>query len=194
MLSALIGIALLGPVASDSPFNVYAVYAAPAAMRAVCDPAQPPHLGDFTHRFRGPNYPRGPLTIRAGVHREINALGEVEWETAIARQEAIRLEGAPALVVLVFSNHVGGSGSATHLLVVRCRQRRWQVIFEAGGAIYPAPGRGYRFSADDLRVTHAVWLPDDAHAWPSRAVDEVYRWHAGRGRFVLVRRTDRPWP
>jgi hypothetical protein len=190
VLTTILGIASLGSETPDSPFNVYSVHREPVVLRAPCEATASARLLDFTHRFRGEAYPRGPLSIRDGRHTE-RMFGNVEWETSVA-QEPIELDGRTARLMYVFSNHVGGSGSAAHLLVLRCRRGRWQVIFEAGGAIHPSPGRGYAFSDHGLRVNHFVWLPDDAHCCPSREVVEVYRWRAKRGRFTLVDWSERP--
>jgi hypothetical protein len=194
LIVTLFGIGLLGPATLASGFDSYSVHLEPARMSTPCDSTTLSSLRDFTHRFRGYDYPGGQLTIRDGRNTDTDVLGGVEWVTSLEHQESIELNGTPAVLVVVFSNHVGGSGSATHLLVVRCRQKRLEVIFEAGGGgIHPSPGRGYSYGADEgLWVTHAIWSPNDSHADPSREIVEVYRWQPKRERFLLVKKHEQP--
>ena len=64
----------------------------------------------------------------------------------------------------MFSSHMLGSGSATNLLVLRCRSGQLEVVFEAG-----AEGLGAMWKPGELTVTHPVWKPGDSSRWSQPA-------------------------
>lgn len=188
MIGWLALLALLA-LASDAPassFDVYSVHLEPAPMPETCERATLSPIRNFTHRYRGAGYPHAELSIREGKSTE-SAGGKVQWETSIERQEPIDLDGTPAILMVVFSNHVAGTGSTTHVLVIRCREQRLEAIFEAGGE-----GVAGSYSpADGLQIDHAVWLPKDEHAEPSRMAHELYRWQPKSDRFELAGRSEK---
>jgi hypothetical protein len=103
------------------------------------------------------------VTLENGKHIERGADGSPDWELSLEE-----------------------------LLVVRCHRHHLETVFEAGGeGIYPSEGRGYSYSdANALPVTHAVWLPEDPHAGPSRQVDELYGWDTAADHFRLTKRSE----
>src|SRR5437763_13710730 len=118
------------------------------------------------------------VTLARGKYIKRSDDGAPEWEMSLVEQHAIRLGRQPAVVLLLFASHLRATASAIEILIVRCQREHLEIVFEAAGeGIYPRIGRGYAYSdPNELRVTHAVWKPEDPHAGPSRQADELYRW------------------
>jgi len=149
-----------------------------------CTPRLPSPVGDFTYRFRV--YPVGGVTLREGKYTERDESGGIEWEVSVTQQDPISLAAVPARLLLLFFNHISGSGSAAQVMVMRCHRGHLQVIFEAGGE-----GLGCSYSVDKgLWVGHAVWRGNDSHASPSGGIDEMYRWQPKREMFTRVWRSE----
>jgi hypothetical protein len=131
-ITTLLSVWLVGLGTVASAFSSYAVHLEPTTMATSCDSRSVSSLRDFAYRFRAYTYPSGQLSFHDGKNTDTDVLRGVEWVSSVEHQEPIELDGQPALLAVVFSNHVGGSGSATHLLVIRCRNERLEVVFEAG--------------------------------------------------------------
>jgi hypothetical protein len=175
-------------LAAPASFGSYEVYLEHAAMKGACAPDRFPDFRNRAYRFRtaGPFFTQGmPVTLRSGVYSQ--RAGElVDWEVSLEEERPIHVGSDPARILLFFANHLGGSGSATQLLIVRCRHGRLETVFEVGDE-----GMGYSYSeSNQLHVTHAVWLPDDPHAGPSRQIDELYEWDSAADRFRLTKRSE----
>src|SRR5262249_12109603 len=96
--------------------------------------------------------------------------GKIEWTMEIEKQEPILLAGEHAMLLRFFANHVGGTGSVVHVLVVRCEEQGLQVVFEAGGERIEESYSGN----NQIQITHVV---------ANRESVERYSWNASRGRF-----------
>ena len=179
---------LLGQSAGESPFNTYGVSLLPTTMPGACAPADESHFANRAYRFRDtPMYPHDePLVLVGGRAVERNGLGSVEWESTLRLAAPIALGTAPAVLLEIEANHVGGTGSIRYVLVVQCQPDGLRVLFEARGPITTAT-----FSGSALTLTHGVWSRNDSHASPSREVTERYDWAPGGNGFVLVRTTER---
>jgi hypothetical protein len=193
--AAFSAILLVAAADSFAPFDSYQVSVEHAAMSGSCTPDRFPDFLNRAYRFRSgaPFFgSQSTVTLENGKHIERGADGSPDWELSLEEQQPIRLGRQPAIILLFFTSHLRGSGSGTELLVVRCHRERLETVFEAGGeGIYPGEGRGYSYSeANELRVTHAVWLPEDPHAGPSRQVDELYGWDMAADHFRLTKRSE----
>lgn len=157
-------------------------------MPTVCPLRHPSDYRNLAYPFRAKAYPgRRVMQFKDGRHVErVEPTSAVEWSTELQRQESILLGQERAVLLMFHANHVGGTGSVSHVLVVRCKNSRLEVVFEAGGE-----GMRALFSRNGaLRITHPIWRGNDSHAAPSRVVEEWYQWDARRGRFVLLRRSE----
>src|SRR5262245_10043540 len=134
-------------------------------------------LGQFrgrTYRFRqAPMYPFDqPLALSDGRSVDRNPDGSIEWESTLEHSERVRVGSASAVLLKIFANHVGGTGSIAYVLVIRCRPRKLEVVFEASG-----PNKDVSYSKNGvLSLSHGVWSRDDSHASPSRESTERYKW------------------
>lgn len=157
-------------------------------MLTACPLGHPSGYKSLAYPFRAKAYPgRRVVQFKDGRHVErVELSGAIEWSTELRRQEALLLGSERTVLLEFLANHVGGTGSVSHVLVVRCRNARLEIVFEAGGE-----GMRPSFSRNGaLRVTHPMWRGGDSHAAPSRVVDERYQWDARRGQFVLLRRVE----
>ena len=194
MLRAILLLAGLILQQDTSGFNSYEVHLDPVAMEGRCATDRFPDFRNHTYQFRSDAPFFGPgssVTLHRGVHTE-HADGFATWSASLDGRRRIRLGGERAMMLLIFVNHLLGSGSKTHLFIVRCRAERLETVFEAAGeGIYPQDGRGYSYSdSGELRVTHAVWRAEDCHACASRQIDELYRWDVAADRFRLAKRSE----
>jgi hypothetical protein len=162
MLNLLLLVAVLGQ--ATSAFNTYAVNLEPATMRGTCRLQDAAYLRSLSYPFR------------------VKAYAGDGWSTEIEGQDPVQLGDDRAVLLTFFANHLSGTGSLTHVFVVRCKGNNLEVVFEAAG-------EGVRSSYSDkrdLRITHPYWLPNDSHASPSRSIEERYRWDSSRARFVTA--------
>jgi hypothetical protein len=189
LIESLIAFSLFGQVSRPSEFNAYTSHLEPRVMRAACRLQDQSYFRNLTYHFRAKAYPgQRSLQFKDGRYDDRFGLnsGDIEWSTELERQEPILLDQDRAVLLTFFANHIGGSGSVSHVLVIRCKKGLLEVVFEAGGEGVSSSYSGTR----DLQVTYPLWSPDDSHARPSRLVDERYRWDASRARFVLIRRSE----
>ena len=179
---------LLAQPARQSEPGSYASHLEPAVMRGACRLQDQSYLRNLSYPFRARIYPeRQSLQLKDGKYDDTLGFGGgVEWSTTLEHQEPILLGQDRAVLLTFFANHLGGSGSASHILVVRCKGAALEIVFEAGGEGVESTQSG----TGELQITHPVWAAADSHASPGRLVDERYRWDAGRGRFVLIRRLE----
>jgi hypothetical protein len=186
-----LGLALFLAPAAQSPFNSYAVFLSPRQLPGTCADEDLEQFRNRTYTFRSDIYPGKPITLRNGKVIERNPLGTPEWETSLTAAEPLKIASRQATLLIIGSNHVHGSGGATHVLVVECRKRALIVWFEASGEGV----RDASFTAgdQDLTVSRWIWSSTDAHCCPSKEAEERYRWRPG-GRFVRVSRAERPAP
>ena len=177
----------LSVVRAQAGLEFYSAFVSHRPMGASCDPM--PDLGNLSYRFRTGGYPgdqvlplrNGQFDDRRGVP---DSFDPPEFHTEIERQDPIELAGRPAVLLQIFSSHMRGSGSATHLLVLRCHSGQLEIVFEAG-----AEGLGATWKPGELRVTHPVWMPGDSHAGSSQLVEDVFEWRQRMDRFQRVRRS-----
>jgi hypothetical protein len=184
MLLLIFGLWLVGVQAKGSPFNTYDVFLSPVAAPGGCSVDDAAGFRNRTYRLRGRIYPMGgPLAFKSGKNVERNPLEKVEWETTLSAPEVVRVGGQPAVMLVFGSDHVGGTGSATHILVARCDDRQLHILFEAA-----AEGiRDVVVSADQIRVKRWIWSETDGHCCPSGQTEERYRWNFATGRFLAAR-------
>jgi hypothetical protein len=197
MLAAWLGVLLVGSVAAQQPLSGgYAAHVAQRTLPGSCETIRAPHFGDMTYRFLGTVYPfTSTLPFRNGRFEDRRGLevlgdpsgGPAEWETTLTPPEAITIGRTPAMLLRFFANHLRGSGSASQVLVLRCRAKRLEVVFEAGGEGVSA---SYQ-TGGELRVDHPVWRLGDSHAGPSLIVEESFAWDSRADRFGLARRSER---
>ena len=179
---------LLGQLPLTSSFNSYAAHLEPHVTSNACRIHDPKYLGNITYEFRAMAYPgQRAVPFKDGRYVERASNGrDIEWSTELERQDAIELAGNPAVLLAFLANHVGGSGSASHVLIMRCRGKRLETVFEVGGE-----GVRFTYSApSDLEISHPLWRQADSHASPSQLIVEQYRWEPTRDQFVLVRRAE----
>lgn len=177
-------------VRAQAGLEFYSAFVSHRPMGTSCVPM--PDLGNLSYRFRTGGYPGDQvLTLRNGQFDDrrgaTDSFDPPEFHTEIERQDPIELAGRPAVIVQIFSSHMRGSGSATHLLVLRCYSGQLEIVFEAG-----AEGLGATWTPSELRVTHPVWMPGDSHAGPSQLVEEVFEWRQHMDHFKRLRRSQRP--
>jgi hypothetical protein len=179
-----LGIAVVSTMPPQSPFNSYNVFLTPRKLPGTCAGHDREQFKNRTYTFGGDVYPSSAsLTLRDGEFVERNPFGTVEWETSLVSVEPLKVAGRQATLLVIGSNHVNGSGGATHVLVVDCRNRELMVWFEAGGeGIRDA---SFTEADQNLRVSRWVWSRTDAHCCPSGKAEEHYRWRPG-GPFVRV--------
>jgi hypothetical protein len=176
--------------ASDSPFNSYAVFLSPRKLPDACASGSVEEFRNRTYTFRSDKvYPFGtPVTLSDGKLIERNLFGTPEWETSLVSSEGVSVAGRDAVLLVVGADHVNGSGGASHVLVVECREQKLFVLFEASG-------EGLREAAfvphHGLTVTRWVWTSTDAHCCPSKEAEERYDWKRAAGRFVRVTSAER---
>ena len=189
LIEILFAFALLGQTPGPSAFNTYAAHLEPSAMSTACRLQDPSYFRNLTYQFRAKAYPgQRLLQFKDGRYDDRGGLsgGDIEWSTELERQDSILLDQDRAVLLTFFANHIGGSGSLSYVLIIRCKAELLEVVFEAGGEGIRSSYSGTR----DLRITHPFWSRDDSHSSPSRLVDERYRWDTARGRFVLIRRSE----
>lgn len=179
---------LFGQTPRPPAFDAYAAHLGANVMSTACPLGHPSAYRNLAYPFRAKAYPgRRMMQFKDGRNVErVEPTGAIEWSTDLRRQASILLGPERAVLLEFFASHVGGTGSVAHVLVVRCRNARLEIVFEAGGE-----GMRPSFSRNGaLRVTHPTWRGSDSHAVPSRVVDERYQWDARRGQFVLWRRSE----
>jgi hypothetical protein len=188
LLLTLLTVSLFAQATRPSPFGSYASHLEPAAMQGACRLQDQTYLRNLKYPFRAKIYPdHESIQLKNGKYDDDFGVGlGVEWSITLERQEPILL-GQDRAVLLAFEALHNSSGEAQHILVVRCKGAGLEIVFEAGGEGVQSSQTG----AGELQITHLVWTPEDSHASPSRKVDERYRWDVARGRFVLLRRTER---
>ena len=177
--------ALLQAPRPASAFNAYSVHLEPGTLAGRCVPNEASTFLNLTYVFRGRVYPwQQPIPLRDGLYVETGDFG-ADWMFELERQESITLGGTPGVFLTFFANHLSGSGSAEHALVIRCRDAVIEVVLEASGE-----GVRANYAGDAITITHPFWLADDSHASPSQLITEEYRWDAASLRFQLFRRTE----
>ena len=189
LIESVLVVTLFGQVQAPSAFNAYASHLEPRVMRVGCRLQDQSYFRNLTYPFRAKAYPgQRSLQFKDGRYDDRLGLngGEIDWSTELERQEPILLDQDRAVLLMFFANHIGGTGSVSHVLVIRCKEGLLEIVFEAGGEGLRSSYSGTR----DLQITHPLWAPDDSHASPSRLVDERYRWNTSRARFVLIRRSE----
>jgi hypothetical protein len=194
--AALSAFLFVAQVDNHSAFNSYGVYLGHAATPGTCTSDRFPDFLNHTYRFRSATsffWNEFSVTVTSGKYIKRADDGAPEWKMSLDEQHPIRLGRQPAVVLLFFASHIRATASGTEVLIVRCQREHLETVFEAGGeGIYPGVDKGYAYSdPNELRVTHAVWMPEDSHAGPSRQADELYRWDSGADRFRLVKKTER---
>jgi len=178
----------LGQSSQRLPFNNYQTFLEPRDGEDACHLNKPVYFQNRTYRFRGTAYP-GDLAVplRQGQFEERNELGGIEWSMALERQESIILGTERATLVRFFADHLAGTGSASHVLVMRCNGSRLEVVFEAEGEGV----RAVYLPHSTLTISAPFWRREDSHASPSEVIHEEYRWDPSGHRFVLAHRGQR---
>jgi hypothetical protein len=187
-VATLIALLSTPAAAQRSAFNAYTAFLEPVRTTYACRLDDTSYFENLTYRLRGDSYPRNvPLPMRNGTYEDdVFIKGRPEWITTLEQQVRFSLGQIPALLLRLNANHVAGTGSFDHVVIMRCRGNRLDIVFEASGAGVKA---GYLPDAG-LEVRHVFWLPQDSHASPSRLVTENYRWDGSRGRFDLAGKTE----
>jgi hypothetical protein len=178
----LIGILIALALVSQAPGGVrsYGVHLDPNPTRARCRSLDSSDLRNTAYPFRAAVYPgQRFVQFKDGRYEDRwdATGGKIEWTMEIEKLESIRLAGEPATLLKFFANHIGGTGSFSHVLVVRCREQRLQIAFEAGGEGVDASPLGN----NEIQITRLV-------APLSQGV-ALYRWNSIRGRFEQVQAT-----
>ncbi len=188
-----LSLVLFQATAEQSPFNSYEVFLSPRKLPGPCAGQEPDQFRNRSYTFSGNVYPSGQsVTLRNGKFVERNPLGTAEWETSLITVEPVKAETGMRTLLIIGADHVHGTGGATHVLVVECRNRELTLWFEAGGeGIRDA---SFEASNQELSVNRWIWSPADAHCCPSKEGQERYQWRRGAGRFVRVERTERAAP
>lgn len=184
-IELLLAFTLLTQTSGGSEFNRYASHLAPIAMDAACGIQDRSYLGNLAYQFRAKAYPgRRVLQFKDGRFDDVGVLSgaDIEWSTELERQESIVLGRDRAVLLVFFANHRRGSGSASHVMVLRCTDEHLEIVFEAGGEGVRASHSG----AGDLEIAYPFWRRADSHVSPSRLINERYRWDVRSGRFVLI--------
>jgi hypothetical protein len=179
--------------AGQSPFNSYEVFLTPRKLGGTCAGEDPDQFRNRTYTFRSHVYPaEHGVTLHDGEVVERNLLGTAEWETSLVAVEPVKVETRMRTLLIIGANHVNGTGGATHVLVVECRNRELTVWFEAGGeGIRDA---SFEAAGQELSVSRWIWSPTDAHCCPGREGQERYRWRRSAARFVRVGWVERVAP
>ena len=179
-----LGIAVVSTMPPQSPFNSYNVFLTPRKLPGTCAGQDRQQFRNRTYTFGGDVDPsRASLTLRDGKFVERNPFGTVEWETSLVSVEPLKVTGRQTTLLVIGSSHVNGTGGATHVLVVECRNRELIAWFEAGGeGIRDA---SFREAELHLVISRWVWSGTDAHCCPSGKAEERYRW-GPRGPFVRL--------
>ena len=163
-------------VSQRAAVGSYAVHLEPNTTRAACRTLNPSDLGNLAYPFRAAVYPGQRLVqFKGGRYEdrwEISG-GKVEWTMEIEKQEPILEAGERAVLLRFFANHLGGSGSFSHVLVVRCKDQRLQVVFEAGGEGVDSSYLGN----NEIQITHPVWTaagpPASTSPKPPKGTDGI---------------------
>lgn len=104
-----------------------------------------------------------------------------DWKTTI--EQDIILDPAPServRLLVLFQNHVTGTGSFTYILGFQCTGGSVKNIFETSGeGIKLAPAIGNR-----MELTVGIWAEGDSRCCPSQEVSLTYRWSVSLKRFV----------
>jgi hypothetical protein len=188
-----LSLALFQATAEQSPFSSYEVFLSPRKLPGTCAGEDPDQFRNRTYTFRSGVYPaESAVTLHNGEVVERNALGTAEWETDLLAVEPVKVATRIGTLLIIGSNHVHGTGGATHLLVVECRNHELTVWFEAGGE--GVRDASFEVAAQELLVSRWIWSPTDAHCCPSKEGQERYQWHRRAGRFVRVGRAERAAP
>ena len=177
----------------QSPFSSYQVFLSPRKLPGACAGEHPDQLRNRTYTFLSSVYPSGhALTLHDGKAIERNPLGTVEWETSLVAVEPMKIETRRGTLLTIGANHVHGTGGATHVLVVECRNRELTVWFEAGGE--GVREASFEAADQELSVSRWIWSPADAHCCPSKEGQERFRWRPRAARFVRVGIAERVLP
>jgi hypothetical protein len=189
----LLSLALFQKPTEQSPFSSYEVFLTPRKLPGGCTGEDPAQFQNRAYTFRSRVYPFGhAVTLHDGKAVERDPLGIAEWETSVDAVKRLKVETGLRALLIIAANHVHGSGGATHVLVVECRNRELTVWFEAGGEGVRAAS--FEAADQELSVSRWIWSPADAHCCPSKEGKERYRWRPGAARFVRVGSTERAAP
>jgi hypothetical protein len=180
----LLALVLFGLPPQNSPFNTYFVHLEPVTMAGGCMVDDLERFRNRAYRLRKtPGYPsEKSLLLQNGQAVERNVFNSAEWQTDLKLPRVIEVGKIRAVLLEMLAVHVGGTGSRSYLLLVRCRPAAMEVVLEASGPL----GESAYSMSDGLTLTHYVWAPDDSHCCPSRQVTERYMWEERRDRFVFA--------
>ncbi len=159
------------------------VYLDHRILAAGCDSSGAP-FGELAWSVRGTMYPFAhSLPLHEGRFDDPPpGSGEPpEWRTELQPPLRIGLGRERAFLLQFTSEHLRGTGSVSRVLVVRCRNRRLEVVFEAGGE-----GLTVDAGADTLRLRYPVWRVRDSHASPTGTRRAAWRWDRASDRFLSV--------
>ena len=187
-LQLLAASAMLFTQVSQSPFNVYTALVDRRDLAPRCRVDDEAFFRNLTYPFHGKGYPRErSVKFRDGRFDERDDLGRIDWTTTLDRQEQIQLGNQGAVLLSFEADHVSGSGTNSHVFVVRCRDQRAEIVFEASGEAIHAD-----YSNEwGLEIDVPFWKTEDSHADPSMEIREQYRWDESRLTFALTNRTER---
>src|SRR6266536_3368865 len=169
-------LAVIFLVVVSGTFDADYVSVQPWPSKVAC--LQPQSVGFENHQFilRGPGR-SGVLTLRNGK-TEDDGYGSTDWVTTLEDRQRLELAGenGPVWAVEIFSNHIGGSGSYSRLVVVSCRNGSLTELVQAGGE-----GMRVKLLEDGgMILTFGVWYPQDAHCCPSAQKTLILHWNARR--------------
>jgi hypothetical protein len=188
-----LSLVLFQATAEQSPFSSYEVFLSPRKLPGTCAGEDLDQFRNRTYTFRSRVYPSAHgVTLHNGKVVERNPLGTAEWETSLVEVEPVKVETGMRTLLIIGANHVHGTGGATHVLVVECRNRELTVWFEAGGE--GVRDASFESADQELSVNRWIWSPTDAHCCPSKESQERYQWRRSAGRFVPVGRSERAAP
>ena len=185
-MSALIVLSLvvLQATAQQSPFNAYEVFLSSRKLPGTCTGENPDQFRNRTYTFLGSVNPASALTLHNGKFVERNDLGTVEWETSLVAVQPMKLANRMGTLLIIGAAHINGTGGATHVLVVECRDHQLTVWFEAAGEGIRAAS--FEPEAQELSVSRWIWSSSDGHCCPSKQAQERYRWRRDASGFVRI--------
>lgn len=106
-----------------------------------------------------------------------------DWRTTITRDVTVKPEASKGIrFLMLFRDHLSGSGSWTYLVGLACSGGRVRQVFQAGGVYM----RVIEISPERVQVSKPVWKSVDPVCCPSESKELCYAWDARKRHYVLA--------
>jgi hypothetical protein len=166
-------------VPTNPGFGGFYVATEPCNLEIHCDLNAAPDFRNLTYVLDEGNHGFRSVSLQKGRFYEFIA-GRVDWRTSLGNASPIKIDSSPAWLVTLSREHMRGTGSFNHAVVIQCHNGHLTQLFQARSEGLGASSS----SAGVLTLRYPVWGPSDSHASPSGARVQTFRWEEQTSRFI----------